>query len=216
LNGVNAGTNSPSFNSGTLANGDQVKLLLTSSMSCAVPATVNSNTLSFTLELTTPAITAAGNVLSVTCPVSGAIYSWEKEDALGNWLPVVPAATGTSYTVSVNGKYRAKGTKGVCTLNSNSISLTVTAVSNPNFDNIPIHVFPNPVHNELWIDSLKLSDKWETLDIFSNNGQPCLHQLNIKGLVQVRMNTGALPPGVYLLILRRLNGRFTTVKFVKM
>jgi gliding motility-associated-like protein len=66
LNGANTGTNSATYSNSTLANGDKVTCMLTSSVACAAPANVTSN--SITVNVGTPATpsvtiaTSANNV----------------------------------------------------------------------------------------------------------------------------------------------------------
>jgi gliding motility-associated-like protein len=50
LNGTNAGTNSPTFISNTLVNGDIISCLLTSNSVCAIPNTVPSNNITVIID----------------------------------------------------------------------------------------------------------------------------------------------------------------------
>ncbi|MFE3846811.1 PKD-like domain-containing protein [Flavobacterium sp. LB3P45] len=56
--GIAVGTNSPTFTTSTLGNGNQVKVEMTSNATCPVPATVTSNVLTMTVNpLLTPSVT---------------------------------------------------------------------------------------------------------------------------------------------------------------
>src|SRR5205814_9450475 len=64
VNGVNAGTNSNTFQSATLVNGDVVTVVMTSSLACASPTTGTSN--SITMAVTA---TVAPSVIIESAPV---------------------------------------------------------------------------------------------------------------------------------------------------
>ena len=91
VNGVNAGTNSPTFSTSTLSNGSVVKVIMTSSSPCAVPATATSNSITVTvstqlipsISITASAINICNNqlVTFTALPVNGGanpIYQWKK------------------------------------------------------------------------------------------------------------------------------------------
>ncbi|HTR27639.1 MAG TPA: choice-of-anchor Q domain-containing protein [Puia sp.] len=81
VNGANVGTNSPQFSSSTLADSSKVAVFLTSSLSCAKPKTVGSNTINMRVQpvvapsLTigaAPGPTCVGNeILLLASPVNG-------------------------------------------------------------------------------------------------------------------------------------------------
>ena len=91
VNGSNGGTNSPTFSSSTLSNNSVVKVIMTSSSSCTVPATATSNSITLTTGSTTvPSISIASSAMSIcsntavtftASPVNGGlapIYQWKK------------------------------------------------------------------------------------------------------------------------------------------
>src|SRR5207249_2459676 len=57
VNGVSAGTNSPTFTSGSLANNDQVTVIMTSNASCTTTSTATSNVITITTSSVTPSVT---------------------------------------------------------------------------------------------------------------------------------------------------------------
>ncbi|MBK7184242.1 MAG: PKD domain-containing protein, partial [Bacteroidetes bacterium] len=61
VNSVNAGTNSATFTSTTLANGDVVTVIMTSNAACASPLTATSNTVTMTV---TPSVTPSVSIVS--------------------------------------------------------------------------------------------------------------------------------------------------------
>jgi len=109
VNGVNAGTNSNIFTSSALTNNAQVKVILTSSLGCASPATAISNIITMTV---TSIIANAGNDVSICLAGStqlqasgGTIYSWSPAAGLSNpgtANPVATPAATTQYIVTVS------------------------------------------------------------------------------------------------------------------
>lgn len=89
INGVNTGTNSPTFSSSTFTNGDKVSCRMTSSAPCANSASVTSNIITVAVVSVAPVTVSiaesannicAGTELSFTATVSdtglGATYQW--------------------------------------------------------------------------------------------------------------------------------------------
>ncbi|HYD21418.1 MAG TPA: T9SS type A sorting domain-containing protein, partial [Flavipsychrobacter sp.] len=76
VNGVNAGTNSASFSTSALANGDTVKCIMTSGLLCASPKTLTSNGIGVTVtQNLAPAITITSDAGSDTlCSGIAAVF----------------------------------------------------------------------------------------------------------------------------------------------
>ena len=79
-----------------------------------------------------------------------------------------------------------------------------------------IHYYPNPVTNKLTIDSLKISEEWETIVILDNNGSLKINLQNISGQTKVVINVEALASGLYFAILRNKHGESIYFKFIKL
>jgi gliding motility-associated-like protein len=135
LNGAAVGSGTATYTNSTLANGDQVKVVLTSSLRCNSGNPATSNTITAVL-LSPPAITAqpaslsqcAGTnaTFSVTATGSGITYQWKK-NAVN-----IAGATNATYTINNIGAGDAAsytvtvtGTCGAVT--SNPATLTVNA-----------------------------------------------------------------------------------------
>jgi hypothetical protein len=75
VNGVNAGTNSAVFTSSTLTNNSQVSVVMTSSISCASPATATSNSIAVTVRNSvTPAISISASATGI-CPGTNVTFT---------------------------------------------------------------------------------------------------------------------------------------------
>jgi hypothetical protein len=95
VNGVNAGTNSPTYSVNNLQNGVPVKVIMTSNATCAVPANVTSNVITMTVgTVVTPSVSvtyapspicAGSSVTFTATPVNGGttpVYEWKKMQAV--------------------------------------------------------------------------------------------------------------------------------------
>ncbi|MGZ4034437.1 MAG: PKD domain-containing protein, partial [Bacteroidia bacterium] len=132
VNGVNVGTNSPTYTTTTLTNGQIVTCIMTSSLGGVTgsPATSNSITMTVTPLPATPTASntgpyCAGSTISLTTPtVAGATYAWTGPSAYSSSLqnPTISGAT-----VAMAGTYSVTVTAGGCT----SLAGTTTVVVNP-------------------------------------------------------------------------------------
>jgi hypothetical protein len=145
VNGVNAGTNSATFTTSTLTNGQIVSCVLTSNANCASPTTATSNSISMTVNATvtpsvsvsinTPSTVCAGNLVMFTAtPTNGGsspTYQWRLNGVISappDPIIFLPLTVGAIIT---------------CTLISNAIcaSPTIATVT------VNITVNPKPVVN---------------------------------------------------------------------
>jgi hypothetical protein len=172
---------------------------------------VGSNIIIMSVQLlAVPVITLNNQVLTVTNPDAAATYTWQ---VLNNntWANVVPTATGITYTASNAGTYRVKGVKGSCIQYSVS---QVTSLVSPTSDFI--YLRPNPAHNFVRLDSIRLSKKWKLVDITDMTGRRVLPQVDIVNRSTVTIDISMLPPGTYLAIIKKEDGVHVTKKFVKL
>jgi hypothetical protein len=109
VNGVNVGTNSPTYTSTTLSNGNTVSVMMTSNATCVSPLTATSSDITMQVNPGTPVIPGAitGKTLACPGPVVSETYT----------ITAVPNAT--SYTWTVPGTWSI-------TAGQNTNSITVT------------------------------------------------------------------------------------------
>ncbi len=213
VNGINAGTNNNTFTSSSLTNNNQVTVILTSNSNCVTTPTATSNIITMTVDqLVTPLVSLSNREFTVTNPDAAAIYTWQIKINTA-WGNVVPAATGITYTAPAGGEYRVKAVKGGCIVYSTS----QVANRNLNTLNHPfgIYLYPNPNNGILNIDSIRISQKWQTLDIIDAQGKFVL-TFDIKNRSSVSLDISMLKAGTYFAQLKKIDGVYYTVEFIKL
>jgi hypothetical protein len=164
-------------------------------------------------QLAKPIITANNNTITVINGDAGANYKWQIQNA-GNWSDITPLASGLSYTATVSGMYRVQANKGTCADYSDAQSITI---ADPNTNpGQTVLLYPNPTQGKLTVDSLKLSDNWEVLDIISLQSGQRVASFNIANQTKVTVHLETLSNGVYAAVLRRRDGSSISIEFVKM
>jgi PKD repeat protein len=148
INGVNVGTNSPTFTTSSLTNGQSVSCSMTSNLSGVTPGAVNSNAISMTVNTTpsTPTMSSnspvcSGSSLNLTSnSVSGAAYAWTGPNGFTSTLqnPVI-SNTGSNAT----GTYNLTITSNGCSSPSSTTSVTVNQSVTPT-NSIGITMGGNP------------------------------------------------------------------------
>ncbi|WP_188316144.1 FG-GAP-like repeat-containing protein [Chitinophaga agrisoli] len=168
-------------------------------------------------ELPTPVLAVDRYNLTVTTPYDNEVgYIWQKQGGQNVWTDIVPAENKPALIVKTMGTYRVMVNSRSCTVVSAPQPVIITAVpADPNVV-AGVHLYPNPVTNVLTLDPLKLSDKWETLDIMSMDGSLRLASYNIAGKTKATVYVNTLTSGYYLAVLRKKDGSATVLRFVKM
>ncbi len=137
LNGGNVGTNSATYQNSTLANGDVITCVMTSSLTCTSSNPVTSNSITMTVNSLTvintqpvsQAVCAGANVtFNVAASGTALTYQWRKAGVN------ISGATSTSFTITgvtaANaGNYDVVVTGTCGTVTSNTVTLTVNAVT---------------------------------------------------------------------------------------
>ncbi|MGB3006138.1 MAG: hypothetical protein WBC06_06500 [Chitinophagaceae bacterium] len=237
VNGTNSGTNSNSFTTSTLTNNAQVKVNLTANGGCFNPANVTSNVLSMLVNpLLVPSVNISGTttvnqgaatIITATPVNSGnnPTYTWEDSTSTHNWQPINGSNAATiSYTPLLNGdKLRCQLTSNaICvspsSVKSNILVFTVnpaTAINPVPAISFGIKCYPNPVHELLIIDSLHLTDRWQTAAVSSIDGKKMMPAERITNRTRVSINVALLPAGQYFVVLQRAKGPSAYIKFIK-
>lgn len=237
VNGIKAGTNSAVFTSATLANGDQLNVIVTSNSVCAATNTATSNTIAMVVTpKVAPTITLSGKtrvnkgeVITLTAAITnggeGRFYEWQDSTRTHNWATLATTTLNTtSYLpVTTGDKIRCiLNVYGACVSQSQATSAPLVFTLNMPLstpDTIPVangvHAYPNPVSTVLVIDSLKLSDQWMTLEINDDRGNKILTQ-SISNQTKVTVPVAQLQKGLYIAVLRKRNGNVVSFKFLKM
>ncbi len=237
VNGINVGTNSNTYTTSTLTNGSKITVIVTTNAECVTTNTATSQTITMTVNAAiAPAITISGTttvnvnqatLITATTTNAGTTpaYQWQDSTDTHNWQSILGGDLRT-----INYTPAKTGDKIRCILTSNNscnnisvvtsealvfIINTVTAIDPVPASSQGIVYYPNPVTNLLTIDSLKISDRWETLEITSLNGSQKVLVENIINKTRVTVSVGNLASGLYIAILRRKSGVPVYLKFIK-
>ena len=139
VNGTNAGTNSATFTTSTLTNGQTVKCVMTSNASCAVPASATSNVITITISsavaptvnISTPSssVCPGSSVTFTATPASGGTtpsYQWKVNGTnVGTNSPTYTTTTLTSGQIVSCVMTSSSSCASPSTATSNSITMTV-------------------------------------------------------------------------------------------
>jgi hypothetical protein len=186
------------------------RIIPSASPNCEVDGYSDTTVVKSIAKLITPVIVANNGELSVSNPDPAATYYWQVS---GN--DIVPAATGTTYKATVSGTYRVRMSKGACNEFSTAQSVLITAINTVPASSFGIRVYPNPVTSEFTIDTLKLTDKWETMDILDASGKQKLANMNIRQQSKLSLKVASWPGGLYFVVLKRKNGQQAVMRFLK-
>lgn len=158
-NGIGTGTNlgiSATYSSSSLSNTDVIACVMTSNATCATPATVNSNSITMTVNaLVTPSVTIASSpaaVAGVTTICSGTNVTFTPTPTNGGaspsynwWKNGIGSGTNLGISATYSSTSLANGDAIACvmtsnatcpspaTANSNSISITNNTPGTPSF-----------------------------------------------------------------------------------
>ncbi len=117
--------------------------------------------------------------------------------------------TGASGVVTVT------TTGGTATLAGFTFTV-ITAIDPDPANSLGIRLYPNPTTASFVIDTLKLTDKWETLEIFNADGKKRLARFNVKNQTRLDLNVDYLSNGFYMAILKRKKGSQAVLRFLKL
>lgn len=209
-NGVTVGSGT-TYSSSTLATGDFITCALASSATCATAASVNSNTVTMTVNAVapvpvatlnaTPVFVAAGvykGIYTATIPTGISIYSidwylhgeFQTTTSTNSWVHD-PLLNGHPDTV-----YAVLRPIGGCYSPDTSVSPKVTLkspVSVAALTRDAIHMYPNPVQNLLSVEGMPKGGRMVILNIL---GQQIMHY-TFNGNTVEQIELQHLVPGMY-------------------
>jgi photosystem II stability/assembly factor-like uncharacterized protein len=233
INGIRTGSDSSRFSVSGFADNTQVAVIVSTTDSCSAPVTSNTITLHVS-ALQDPAITITGDsivtkgqaaVLTAVSSNAGPYpgYQWEDSTQTHGWIPI-PGATAyqLKYTPVATGDevhcivYSSAVCSGQSKDTSAAIVFTVKATATTSSPgNSQPHLYPNPVINSLILDSLSLSDNWQSLTIESIDGRRVM-VVDISNLTSLTLTAGGLSKGYYIAVLQKQSGGRTYLKFLKL
>lgn len=207
VNGTNRGSNSPTFATSSLQDGDKVTLLMTSKASCLTSPLATSNLITVQVtSLETPAITYNNNIITITNYDPAASYTWQVLSAT-QWISTSPAASGITFLVTQPGDYRVKADKGPCSFAS--ATQLGTIITGP-----MIVGRPNPTQGTITVEGPAF-EQWESLQIKNIHGQEMLPLKNIRNQTSATVNVQNLAKGMYYITLINGAGKSVSLKFIK-
>ena len=232
-NGATVGS-SPTYSSKTLSDGDSVSLLLTSSATCAVPATVTSNTVRVhLLPIAIPAISISGDTnislgniaIFHASTVNGGnkpLLQWQDSSDMSVWKNI---SSGNDSTLNYNPdrtNIRLRclimsnaSCASPTTASSNLLNLTIISQAAAP-DTLNARIYPNPVHDQLIIDDLAPTEDFSDLLIVGMDGRIESGPIPISNQTRIKLNISTLTKGFHIAILHRKSGSSVYLKFLKL
>jgi len=153
------------------------------------------------------------------------VYQWQDSTEQHGWQNINGAsASQISYQPNKTGdKIRCVLTSNMpCVAIANVTSSALTFVVNKPTGIPPltpmsksIKMYPNPATTNLIIDSLKLSDKWEYLEVLDVAGKNSFARYSIRNKTSLSIPVTNFIKGMYILVLRKRDGNAVYRKFAK-
>lgn len=201
INGNNVGTNSPTYSTNTLNNGDIVTCVMTSNYPGVQgnPATSQNFIAMVDPVPATPSITQNGFVLTSSSATGNQWYL--------NGNPI-SGATGQSYTATQNGNYSVVVTQNNCSSPPSTI-VTISGVGIDDYTALgQLKVYPNPANEQLNVILIMNENSDVTIRLINTLGQTvyAVQENNIQQM-QKSIETANFSRGIYFLELSNENGR---------
>lgn len=201
VNGNNVGTNSPTYTTNSLNNGDIVTCVMTSNYPNVQgnPATSQNFVVTVNPVPPTPTITQNGMVLTSSATTGNQWYL--------NGNPIT-GANGQSYTVTQNGNYTVVVTLNGCS-SAPSNTITINTVGIEGYTALGmLKVFPNPANEQLNVTLLMDDNSHISMRLINSLGQTVytVEENNIQQL-QKSISTKNFSRGIYFLELSNEKGK---------
>jgi PKD repeat protein len=204
VNGVNTGSNSSTLATSTLSNNDVVTCILTSSENCTSTNNVASNSVTITVNTTTPvsSFTYTSNELDYTFTntSSGATgYLWNFGDGTTSTLQ------NPTHTYSITGTYTVTLTAyGPCDSSQVIQSVNViSAINNPQAS-FTVGIYPNPANGIVTVDLNGYESNDVEVSLFDGVGKK-LYSYKLQnsfGNSKVNVDLSSYEKGIYYFNIR--------------
>jgi hypothetical protein len=212
-----------------LRNDTEPCLLTTYAKSNEIIVTVTPGTLVPAISISGNAVVNTGQQTIINSSIvnGGTSPKYQWQDSTG---PLLWQTIQGAINPSINYTPQKTGDKLRCILTSNQSCVTqFNAVSTPiTFTvNVPtaapsliisgqsVRIFPNPASNTVFIDSLLLADRWQSLEIISIDGKRSLVQYSLVNQTKISIDISNLPSGLYIIKLTKKNGSEYYFKLLK-
>ncbi|HEV2479495.1 MAG TPA: choice-of-anchor Q domain-containing protein [Puia sp.] len=234
VDGHAVGSDSNTYSSQTLRNGDSITMRLTGSGGCISPSAITSNPIivtvapvySPTVKIVILGPVSTGQPISVRAiavdggPAPG--FQWQDSTAGSGWNNIIgPTAT----TATLSYLPPSSGVSVRCILTSSlecvsertvtSTPLDLSTAISTSDSAASFRYYPNPVLSTLTIDSLQPGAGWYAVEVTGIDGSQPLLTIPITGLSRVTIDMATLPKGIYIVILLRTTGANKYFKVLK-
>jgi predicted outer membrane repeat protein len=235
VDGHAVGSDSITYSTQTLRNGDSVTLRLTGSGGCVSPSAITSRPIIVTVYPTySPAVKIAilgpvstGQPVSIRATAidggSAPGFQWQDSTTGGSWINI-PAPSATMATLSYLPP--AAGASVRCILTSSlecvdertvtSVPLDLRTAISTSDSAASFRYYPNPVPSILTIDSLQPAAGWYAAEVTGIDGTRPLLTIPIAGLTRATIDIATLPKGIYIVVLLRTTGANKYFKVLKL
>ncbi|MDP1744398.1 MAG: T9SS type A sorting domain-containing protein [Bacteroidota bacterium] len=200
VDGVNVGTNSPTYTTTTLTNGEIVTCILTSNYPSVVGSPATSNVITMTVNAipATPVITANGALLTSSASAGN---QWYLNST------IIPNATNQTYTATQNGNYTVVVTVSGCSSTASAAVNVINAGIDQSTNNYFFSVYPNPNEGNFNVSfnvALKATYK---LELRNTLGQLVYNETltDFSGSYSKQMDVSQFGKGIYLISLTNSN-----------
>lgn len=196
VNGVNVGTDSPTYTTTTLTNSQTVTCILTSNYPGVTGSPATSNVITMTVNAipATPVITANGAVLSSSASSGN---QWYLNSVL------IPNAINQTYTATQNGNYTVVVTVGGCSSAASAAVNVVNAGIDQTSNDYYFTVYPNPNEGNFNVSFNVILKATYHLELKNTLGQLIYQETlpDFAGNYSKQMDVSQFGKGIYLISL---------------
>ncbi|MDF2193465.1 FG-GAP-like repeat-containing protein [Paraflavitalea sp. CAU 1676] len=182
---------------------------------CPVPTSSNIDSVKvFTTPR--PLVQMDGQSMRVTNVDASTLYVWMKVTGSGKTEVFSgTGAAGATFATRESGTYLVQARPKDCWISSEELNYAYTAVTAIDGARLGVRAYPIPADDVLYIETLRLSDAWETLYIVAPDGRRQQPILSVAGRTQVSVPLAGLKPGIYYVVLNRQRKAPAVLKFMK-